>query len=66
MESNNNSSLIKEVLSLRYCPSIKISKNKFVVDNFLPEEKLNYIEYIENSIFSEIKNKVTNNLGAAP
>ena len=61
MESNNNSSLIKEVLSLRYCPSIKISKNKFVVDNFLPEEKLNYIEYIENSIFSEIKNKVTNN-----
>ena len=61
MEINNNSSIIKEVLSLRYCPSIDISKNKFVVNDFLPEEKLNYLEYIENSISSEIKNEVIDN-----
>ena len=38
-----------------------ISKNKFVVNDFLPEEKLNYLEYIENSISSEIKNEVIDN-----
>ena len=61
MEINNNSSIIKEILSLRYCPSMDISKNKFVVNDFLPEEKLNYLEYIENSISSEIKNEVIDN-----
>jgi asparagine synthase (glutamine-hydrolysing) len=61
LEINNNSSIIKEVLSLRYCPSINVSKNKFIVNDFLPEEKLNYLEHIENSISSEIKNKVTDN-----
>jgi asparagine synthase (glutamine-hydrolysing) len=61
LENYNNSSVIKEILSLRYCPSMSISKNKFFVNNFLPEEKLNYLEYIENSICSEIKNKVTDN-----
>ena len=61
MEINNNSSIIKEVLSLRYCPSIKSTKNKFIVNDFMPEEKLDYLQYIENSISSEIKNKVKDN-----
>ena len=61
MEINNNSSIIKEVLSLRYCPSLDFSKNKIVADNFLPEEKLNYLKHIENSISSEIKNEVQDN-----
>ena len=60
MEINNNSSIIKEVLSLRYCPSLDFSKNKIIADNFLPEEKLNYLEHIENSISSEIKKEITN------
>ena len=51
--------MIKEVLSLRYHPSLDISKNKFMVNDFLPEEKSNYLEHIEHSISSEIKNKVT-------
>ena len=59
MEINNNSIMIKEVLSLRYNPSLDISKNKFMVNDFLPEEKSNYLEHIEHSISSEIKNKVT-------
>ena len=61
METNTNSSIIKEVLSLRYCPSIKSTKNKILVDDFLPEEKLDYLKYIENSISSEIKKEVTDN-----
>jgi len=61
LETNTNSSIIKEVLSLRYCPSIKSSKNKILVDDFLPEEKLDYLKYIENSISSEIKKEVTDN-----
>ena len=59
MEINNNSIMIKEVLSLRYNPSLDINKNKFMVNDFLPEEKSNYLEHIEHSISSEIKNKVT-------
>jgi len=59
LEIYNNSSIIKEVLSLRYCPSLQINKNKFVANDFLPEEKLNYLQYIENSISSEIKKEVT-------
>jgi len=58
MEINNYSSIINEVLSLRYCPSIDDNKNKFISNNFLPEDKLNYLEHIEKSISLEIENKV--------
>ena len=58
MEINNYSSIIKEVLSLRYCPSIDDNENKFISNDFLPEEKLNYLEHIEKSISLEIENKV--------
>jgi len=58
MEINNYSSIIKEVLSLRYCPSLNNNKNKFNSNNFLPEEKLNYLEYIEKSISLEIEKEV--------
>jgi len=61
MEINNYSSIIKEVLSLRYCPSIDDDKNKFISNNFLPEEKLNYLEDIEKLISLEIENKVKEN-----
>ena len=62
MEINNYSSIIKEVLSLRYCPSLDDdNKNKFISNNFLPEEKLNYLEYIEKSISLEIEDQVKEN-----
>ena len=61
MEIDSYSSIIKEVLSLRYCPSINDSKNKFISNNFIPEEKLNYLEYIKKSILLEIENKVKGN-----
>ena len=34
---------------------------KLVVNDFLPEEKLNYLTHIENLISSEIENKVQDN-----
>lgn len=55
---DKNSSIIKEVLSLRYCPSLQIDKKKFVADDFAPEEKSNYLQHIENSISSVIENEV--------
>jgi asparagine synthase (glutamine-hydrolysing) len=55
---NNNPSIIKEVLSLRYCPSLNINNNKFVVDDFLPEEKTNYLQHIEDLISLQIKKEV--------
>jgi len=58
MEINNYSSIIKEVLSLRYCPSIDDNGNKFISNDFLPEEKLNYLEHIEKLISLEIENKI--------
>jgi len=61
MEINNYSSIIKEVLTLRYCPSFDDDKNKFVSNNFLPEEKLNYLKYIEKSISLEIEKEVKEN-----
>ena len=61
MKIDNNSSIIKEILSLRYCPSLDSSKKKFFSTDFLPEEKINYLEHIEKSISAEIKNKVTDN-----
>ena len=61
METKNNSSIIKEVLSLRYCPSIDVNQNKLNGNDFFSEEKLNYLNYIENSIVSEIKEKITDN-----
>jgi asparagine synthase (glutamine-hydrolysing) len=59
LEIDNNSSIIKEVLSLRYCPSLQINENKFVANDFLSEEKSNYLQYIENSISKEIEKEVT-------
>jgi len=61
MEINNYSSIIKEVLSLRYCPSLENIEKKFVSNDFLPKEKLNYLEYIEKSISLEIEKKVKDN-----
>ncbi len=55
---NENSTIIKEILSLRYCPSLKIDDEKFVSSDFLVQEKSNYLEYIENSISKTIQNEI--------
>ena len=55
---NENSTIIKEILSLRYCPSLKIGNKKFVSNDFVVQEKSNYLEYIENSISKKIQNEI--------
>ena len=55
---NENSTIIKEILSLRYCPSLKIDDEKFVSNDFVVQEKSNYLEYIENSISKKIQNEI--------
>jgi len=59
MEVSNNSTIIKEILSLRYCPSLEIDRKKFVSNDFVSQEKPNYLEYIENSILSTIQNEIS-------
>ena len=61
LKINNYSSIIKEILSLRYCPSLNSSKKKIVSTDFLPEEKYNYLDHIEKSIFNELESKITDN-----
>ena len=55
---NENSTIIKEILSLRYCPSLKIDNKKFVSNDFVVQEKSNYLEYIENAISKKIQNEI--------
>ena len=59
MKTNNYNSVIKEILTLRYSPSIKINEEKNHANDFMPKEKLNYLEYIEKSIISKIEKEVT-------
>lgn len=58
MKINCNSSIIKEILSLRYCPSLQVDKQKFLPSDFIPEKKSDYLQYIENSISSVLQNEI--------
>jgi len=58
LKINCNSSIIKEILSLRYCPSLQVDKQKFLPSDFIPEKKSDYLQYIENSISSVLQNEI--------
>jgi len=45
-------------LSLRYCPSLQVDKQKFLPSDFIPEKKSDYLQYIENSISSVLQNEI--------
>ena len=59
MDLNNYSVMIKEILSLRYYPSLETDRKKFVSNDFEPQESSNHLEYIENSILNTIKNAIS-------
>ena len=61
MEQNDNAIMIKNILTLRYDPSIQIQRNKFSSSDFQPVINQNYLENIENIIISTIKKHVTEN-----
>ncbi|MGI0077985.1 MAG: asparagine synthase C-terminal domain-containing protein, partial [Nitrosopumilaceae archaeon] len=59
LNDNNYASMIKNVLTLRYNPSLETSNGKIAWQNFEAKEYPNYLEYIENAITSNIKNELS-------
>ena len=55
---DNISTMIKEILSLRYYPSLDIGRKKYTVKDFEPKNTPNYSEHIENLILNTIQNEV--------
>lgn len=50
--------MIKEILSLRYHPSLETDRKKFVPNDFESQESPDYLEHIENLILKTIKNEI--------
>ena len=59
MDSNNISIMIKEILSLRYHPSLEIDETRRTPKDFEPENAPNYLAHIEDLILKTIKNEVS-------
>ena len=58
MNLDNISTMIKEILSLRYYPSLEIDRKKYTVKDFEPKNTPNYLEHIENLILNTLKNEI--------
>ena len=58
MNMDNISTMIKEILSLRYYSSLDIGRKKYTVKDFEPKNSPNHLEYIENLILNTIKNEI--------
>lgn len=58
MDLENFPTMMKEILSLRYYPSLKTAEQKFLDSDFEPRKNLDYLPYIENAISSSIKNEI--------
>ena len=59
MDSNIISIMIKEILSLRYHPSLEIDETRRTPKDFEPENAPNYLAHIEDLILKTIKNEVS-------
>ena len=57
MMENNNFTMIKEILSLRYHPSLEIDNKKITSKDFESQKKINHLEEIENLILNSIKKR---------
>ena len=58
MELENYSTMIKEILSLRYYPSLDIDRAKFTPHDFEPKDSSDHLEHIENLLVNSIKNQI--------
>ena len=52
--------MIKNILTLRYDPSLETSRNKFTWNDFEVQEFPNYLKQIENTILGTIKRELDN------
>ena len=57
MDLDNISTMIKEILSLRYYPS-QSTGPKYIASYFEPKKTPNYLEHIENLILNTLKNEI--------
>lgn len=57
MRNNINHTIVNEILSLRYCPSLDIENKKFTANDFSIRENPDYLDFIEKSILTEIINE---------
>ena len=57
---NVNEKMIKNILTLRYDPSLEIEGKKFVRDDFKPKEVSDYHELIEKTIIKTMKDELEN------
>jgi asparagine synthase (glutamine-hydrolysing) len=55
-----NEKMIKNILTLRYDPTLETKKKKLSIEDFQPYETSNYLESIEKTIIQTIKNKLGN------
>jgi|TARA_B100001750_G_C15517022_1_gene608120 asparagine synthase (glutamine-hydrolysing) len=58
MNPDDISIMIKEILSLRYHPSLQIGRKKITSNDFQSQDNLDYLEHIENLILSTIESEV--------
>lgn len=57
---NVNEKMIKNILTLRYDPSLEIEGKKFVWEDFKPKEVSDYFELIEKTIIKTMKDELEN------
>ena len=55
-----NEKMIKNILTLRYDPTLETKKKKLSIEDFQPHETSNHLESIEKTIIQTIKNKLGN------
>ena len=60
MKIEINEKMIKNILTLRYDPTLETKKKKLSVEDFQPRENSNYLEIIEKTIIKTLKNKLEN------
>ena len=60
MKIEINEKMIKNILTLRYDPTLETKKKKLSVEDFQPQKNSNYLEIIEKTIIKTLKNKLEN------
>jgi len=60
MKMKINEKMIKNILTLRYDPTLKTKKEKLTIHDFQPNKTVNYLEIIEKTIIQNLKNKLRN------
>jgi len=59
MDIKKDQTMINEILSLRYHPSLEIKRKKYSPRDFEPQENSNHLEFIENAIVNSIKKEIS-------